>query len=136
MAISIDRRFGITAFLRVFQLPRKITRSLFAVVYCFETARAKEVRARVDVLRLYRNEKSRFIPRGASVWYLKICLISSRWRTSFFDRPDFSTATRTSSSEWPGPLKCCATGKSLFLCNTSRRCSLKRSANLRPVSPM
>ena len=64
-------------------------------------SRREKKNARVCVSRLHRNEKSRFIPRGASVWNLKICLISSRWRTSFLASPDSSTATRTSPSEWP-----------------------------------
>ena len=67
-------------------------------------ARAKKC---LHVSRLRRNEKLRFIPRGVSVWNLKICLISLRWQTSFLASPDFSTVTRTSSSEWPGLLKCC-----------------------------
>ena len=58
--------------------------------------------------RLHMNEKSRHIPLGASVWNLQICLISLRWQTSFFASPDFSTATLTSSSEWPGLIQCCA----------------------------
>ena len=66
---------------------------------------------RTRVSTFHMNEKSGFISRRASVWKLKICIISSRWRTSFLAIPNFSTATQTSSSEWPGLLKCCATGK-------------------------
>ena len=104
---KMHRRFGNTAFFRV---ARRITSSLFVVVChyelkCFENVNwhAPKICARVCVI--HRKEKSRFIPWGASVRNLKKSLISSRWRTSFFDSPDFIMETRASSSEWPGLLK-------------------------------
>ena len=99
-------------------------------VICRRMQLMQTVSACQDVCaRDHKNEKSRLIPRGASVLNLKMSLISSRCVRSLCSSPPFTTATRMSSSEWLGPLKCCATGRSSLLCSTSRRCSLERSAN-------
>jgi len=102
---KMHRRFGNTAFFRV---ARRITSALFVVVCHYENVlkmltgmRQKFARACV----IHRKEKSRFIPWGASIRNLKISLNSSRWRTSFFESPDFIMETWASSSEWPGLLK-------------------------------
>ena len=73
---------------------------------------------------------------GPTVPYLNINLISCFLRYSWLARPAFNTATFMSSSVWFGWLKWAGTGRSFLPLMISLRCSRKRSANLRPVSPM
>ena len=80
--------------------------------------------------------KSWLRPLGPTVSYLNINLISCFLRYSWLARPAFNTATFMSSSVWFGWLKWAGTGRSFLPLMISLRCSRKRSANLRPVSPM
>ena len=82
------------------------------------------------------RQKSWLRPLGLTVPYLNINLISCFLRYSWLARPAFNTATFMSSSVWFGWLKWAGTGRSFLPLMISLRCSRKRSANLRPVSPM
>ena len=85
---------------------------------------------------IYVKLKSWLRPLGLTVPYLNINLISCFLRYSWLARPAFNTATFMSSSVWFGWLKWAGTGRSFLPLMISLRCSRKRSANLRPVSPM
>ena len=80
--------------------------------------------------------KSWLRPLEPTVPYLNINLISCFLRYSWLVRPAFNTATFMSSCVWFGWLKWAGTGRSFLPLMISLRCSRKRSANLRPVSPM
>ena len=99
MTLNGGKSTGVQAFL---------SSSLFAVVCSFQTVRTCQNCARVCLI-LQINEKSRFIPKFTHF-------------IAFFGSPDLSTArTRRCSSKWPGLLKCCDTGKSLFVCRFFRQ---------------
>ena len=89
-------------------------------------------------LRSYEKENRSLIPAGDKVPILKIRRCSVYLRDSVLpwwrDKPKIFMLLW----EWPGWLKCRATGleTSWLLFFTSKRCSRKRSPNLRPVSPM
>ena len=76
------------------------------------------------------------IPLGAKVPSLKMSLCSFLFRVSLFPRCKLIRQISMCSCEWPGRLKCLATGldRSDPLFFTSSKCSRKRSPNLRPDS--
>ena len=97
MTLNGGKSTGVQAFL---------SSSLFAVVCSFQTVCTCQNCARVCLI--LQIKKNRDLSQNL--------LISLRLRTAFFANPDLSTArTRRYSSKWPGLLKCCDTGKSLFV---------------------
>ena len=102
--------------------------------YGARVVRKKEGGGRGSVIHVKLKSLLRHV--GPTVPYLNINLISCFLRYSWLARPAFNTATFMSSSVWFGWLKWAGTGRSFLPLMISLRCSRKRSANLRPVSPM